>query len=213
MNSLLFEIYIPYDVSLLAPIQKLAVKFGPWIQREGYYASFRLKDLNEVIALTKQNITFNEEEVNTLINFCPPLKEKVNMFGDKGISGLKVSDYPEYYECIEWRKDIDGVPNETKTIIPRANVDAVGFACNEIGIERTVKHSCVAEHVCRKLGVTRFFRENSGTFDFPKYFGSRGFFFKTTYYPLKILSEKGFINYDKKGKVTVLKEYTVQTKI
>lgn len=210
-TPVLFELNIPYNKTILLPIQKLAVKFGPWEKdKKSYKAIFYLKDLNKVLALTKQKIEFDITDIQVMAAYCPPLSETIPIYGDKGIDSIKITEFPKYFEVIEHRKQENGLIKTLRHEIPRSNVDAVGEIINEIPIGVLRTHKWLAEKVCRKLNIQRFFREND-TFDFQKYFGDRSTIMKLTYWPLKILHAQEIINYHKNGTFERKKDYVIQT--
>lgn len=86
----------------------------------------------------------------------------------------------------------------------------------ELDQDESITTPVLAEKLMTRLKITRFHRE-SGSFDWSKFFGTRGAerdkgYFVYLYYPLKCLHAEGAINYKGSERVTKLKDdFHIQT--
>ncbi|MEK6885316.1 MAG: hypothetical protein AABY22_37135, partial [Nanoarchaeota archaeon] len=85
--------------------------------------------------------------------------------------------------------------------IPKENVLINWEVIRGYPKDQWVKIRTQAEHVCRRMGFDRIFRD-SGTFDWSKFIGlHRKGHLPYVYYPVKILAHMGVIDYSKVGKI------------
>lgn len=138
-------------------------------------------------------------------------KEEVPIPKFKGKDFIEIVEYPKIYQIVEHRKVEDPETEEIMVKTLKHNVDKaiVDKIRKEVIVHmpmyKKLKVRTYAEKVCNVLGITRFNRPDSNSFNFPMLFGNRSSYFRIVYYPLKVFQWKGEIIHHKDGAVERIK--------
>lgn len=143
--------------------------------------------------------------------FHPESKIDVNIESWKGKSGIQIIEYPEYFDCIEFRKhDEFNEPKELHHKLYKTAFNSVYKAFQSIKIGDRYKTSDFAEiwarinHIWENADGNKII-DNNG-FNFANISGCRQTYFEF-YYSIKVL-EKHYlaVRYEKAGYITKIKE-------
>lgn len=167
---------------------------------------FPLDNLGKVMAVLGKQIEFDEKEAEQVLNLCPPLKERIDLPEWKGKGRIEVEREADTYIITEYRKveNNDGTISikEVKHEIPRQNVDVLWEVMQRYPKGKRVKGiETVACHVCEQLGITRFHRPETNTWDKEKLFGARKAYYSYFYLPTKVLVHMNLIIHHKNGDI------------
>lgn len=177
--------------------------------KKKYIWVFSVKDIEEVVGILGKPVTFEfqRENINKLIELCPPLKERIEMDRWKGKGEYSFVEEPDIFLVGEWQKNPKtGKPEQAWISIPKENIIINWEIIKGYQKDEWVKIRTQAEHVCRRLGFDKVFRD-SGTFDWSKFTGlHRKGHLPYVYYPIKILAHLGVISYSKVGKIKRISE-------
>ena len=203
---LLFRIELPYDRTIYKPLKDA----GGWYfydkEKKLYVWTFPLSSLPQVLAALGRKIEFDEQEASLALKYCPPLAEKVSVPPWKGEGFIDIYEGPDVFTILT----VVGKEPQTYTI-PKENVKAAWEVIRKYPLNKPVKSRTVAEHICRLLNLTRFFRQ-TGTFDWQKFFGARRDYYHYFYLPVKVLEHYyGAVKHHRKGAVERLTD-TLPTK-
>ena len=194
--KLFFKILLPFNRTWYPKLKELG---GFYVRtKDGYLWSFPINVLPKVIAVIGEPIEVNRDEVSTILDYCPQLKEKVEVEPVKGTGKLEIHELPDVYEiCTIIGKE------EQIYRIPKENVLVAWEVMLTYKIGERVPSRKVAEEICRKLGLRGFFRRvgDREYFDWAKFFGSRREYYHYFYLPIKVLEYKGKVIHHKKGEV------------
>lgn len=179
---------------------------------------FPLENIEKVSAILGKPIEFVEADLDAVKARMPTPRENVDVPEFKGKSGFEViAEGPKVYVVREWRKvekeNMEIKVEEIRHEVPIENVRALREALESLDERRYKNHKIptrrVAEQVCKVLGITRFNREKSGSFDFEKFQGTRKDLFAILYYPIKVLASPQLqeIIHHKNGYITKLQDY------
>lgn len=207
--NLLFQIELDYQTTPYVILKEKAVYIAYDKQEKKFLWLFYLRDLNIISGIIGKPITFETQEQNIkrLIELCPPLKEKINLDQYKGVGEYTFVEQPEIFEVGEWQKDPKtGQPKQSWQRIPKEIILVNWEIIKDYPFGKWVKIRTQAEHVCRRLGFDKLFRD-SGTFDWVKFTGMhRKGHLPYVYYPIKILAHLGVIEYSRIGKIKKIKD-------
>ena len=215
--TLSFVIELDYLLHQFSPLVDKAI-YHYYNHSTGKYVwVFYVKDMDFVIKEIGKSLSFEEaqEDILSVIQLCPPLKERINTEQWKGKGEINVIETPEVFLVGEWQKDPEtGIPKQTFQTVSKQNVLALWEVIKTYPIGKFIKVRTISEHLCISLKFDRFFRD-TGTFSWQLWWGShRSGYLPYAYYPAKVLGYLGVIEYSKAGKIKRLKEeLTFQTKI
>jgi len=143
-------------------------------------------------------------------DFHPELKATVAMEGWKGKSGIKIKQYPIYFECIEWRKtDPDHEAKKVSNKIDKEHFYNFVKALEKLDVGARYKTKEVAQiwarlnEVWKNAHGRRVF--DADGFNFANIAGCRTTYMNF-YYPVKIAEFYKLVKYEKRGYITRLKE-------
>jgi len=202
-SSLFFGVNLKFDLSINVMLKGVATfsMWDPGLKR--YLFIFPINKLDEVIKVTGQDVNFDDEKDNILeiLQHSPTLKKDVELDKYKTTGYLHIQRFPKLFiiNTVISKKD--------RTFkIPLESAKAAWRAVRyyQIGVPVHAKKK-LSEKWCKEMGITRFNRPDSGSYDSNKFSGTRKDYFKF-YYPLKILQSDKAISYSKTGMVTRLKE-------
>jgi len=210
-GTIRFEIHTDYERTKRERLEALAVNsyYSKYLKK--YVWVFRLGDLKQVEKLMGDALEFNEADVVSLKSRCPVLSESVNIKNEKGRGYIVISTEPGSF-ILEWpqRKE----PQRTK--VSFEFVKALWGVISKQPLGVRVKTMTVAANHCVSLGITRFHRYNSNTFDKDKFKGTRKDYLKF-YFALKVLEAQGAIKYHRSARQSgvsrLVESWSVQTKI
>lgn len=209
VTDLMFKIELDYQLHQFMPLACEAKHhiYNPDTKR--YEWIFSVKDVDEVAKILAKVISFEgvEKDIQKAISLCPPLKARIESERWKGKGETTITEEPDVFVIGEWQKDPKtGKPSQAFHSIPKQIVRANWEVIKKQPLDKFVKIRTIAEHLGRSLGFKRFFREND-TFDWEKWIGAhRKAHLPYCYYPIKILSHYGAIEYSRVGKVKRIKE-------
>lgn len=145
--------------------------------------------------------------------FYPEMKATVNLKQYKGISGLEIRRFPNYFQTIEHRKKENG-DGEIEIVvekhkISRENIEPLIKAIGRLELKKKYKTRYVAQEYLKMADIWedskgRKFFDDKG-FNFEMFFGSRSIYTPFNIM-LKILNYFDYIHYYKSGCVERLKE-------
>jgi hypothetical protein len=194
--ELLFRIKLPWQQTTFQQLKLLAVSYkwdneGVWV-----FSIDDLKDIEKIIG-KEIKIPGYKEQGN---------KQELIVPNFKGKDSIELIENPTTYIIIEHRKiekaDDTTEIKELKHEVSRALVDIIW---NNIifkqPLNKPIKTSTVSENICRLLCLDRFFRDDTLSFDFPKFFGNRKDYYTYFYLPMKVLSYQKKIKHHKSGMV------------
>ena len=208
-GEILFQLELDYLTTSFPSLAEKSIHIYYDYSKKKYMWIFNFEDIGEVVKILGKPVTFEEKEgeINKLISLCPPLEEKVVMDRWKGKGEYTFIEEPDIFVVGEWQKDpTTGRPKQAWIRIPKENVMVNWEIIKKYPANEWVKMRTQAEHVCRKLGFDKLFRE-SGTFDWSKFTGlHRKGHLPYVYYPIKILANIGVIEYSKVGKIKRVRE-------
>ena len=199
--KLFFAIDLKFDLTANEQLKELSA-LKMWDRGlEKYFYVFSIESLNEVIALTGKEISFEEQkkEIINLIQYCPSLKQEIITKKYKGEGYLYIQRFPKIFRVktvMRKQEQVFDIPVET--------VKATWRALLRYPAHFKIKSKKLAERWCEELKITRFNRQ-TGSFDGDKCYGQRKTYF-LYYYSLKVLQELGLINYSKNGIVERIKD-------
>lgn len=203
----IFGIKTGYLQTNFEPLRKLAWRYV-WDSGQGKGIwFFPISAKKEVEAILGDAIVIEGEELNQKSVYPNVIEKGKGFFSILGKSMDWDSD-------IETKRPIDcfviegtvGDKKVAKKTISFERVRTIWKVINEgfkIGDSRSSKW--VAEKFCDEVGVTRFNREKSGTFDRDKIWAVRDDWFKI-YYALKVLDTYGVVKYRGSRFVTKLRD-------
>tara|TARA_Y100000034_G_scaffold25708_1_gene30490 strand:+ start:22237 stop:22710 length:474 start_codon:yes stop_codon:yes gene_type:complete len=125
---------------------------------------------------------------------APPVydDEIIYVKGWKGKSGLRIREKPSSFIIIEYRKDGErGFVEQKKTLITRTSVEILWDILRCLKQGKRLPPSYVFER------IMDYYKINSTAKEF---YGTRNFYFKLFYYPIKVLEAKGCVHHDKNGR-------------
>jgi len=208
-GKLVCRLELDYINVAYPPLANLCVHKEYDKEKKKYIWDFYAKDLNGVVRILGKPITFENEaaQVEKIVGLCPPIKSKIEAERYKGIGETTFVEEPEIFLIGEWQKDPKtGIPKQSWQRIPKEMVLVNWGIVQEYPLNKWVKIKTQAEHVCRRLGFDKLFRD-SGTFDWSKFSGlHRKGHLPYCYYPVKILARLGVIEYSKIGKLKRIKD-------
>lgn len=192
-------------------IKKAAYKYWD-TNKKRYVWVFSTKDIEDVVGILGKPVTFESQKdnINKLIELCPPLKEKIMMDRWKGKGEYSFVEEPDVFLVGEWQKNpTTGRPEQAWISIPKENILINWEIIQGYPKNHWVKIRTQAEHVCRRMGFDRMFRD-SDTFDWSKFMGlHRKGHLPYVYYPVKVLAYLGVIAYSKRGQLKRIEENLV----
>ena len=158
------------------------------------------KSLSSIIMENKVNI----ETIKQLQKENLELKEKlrkISIEGWKGKDKLKIDKIGTEWHILEHRKDKEtGEVGNITTIIPEQNVINVWEIIKKrVNLFEKTKYREVIHDLILKNNLSLSIDEFNGG-------KNRGNYFKTYYFPIKILENKGFIKYSGRGGITRLRQ-------
>lgn len=191
----LIQIETPYLRTGFKNLHKLASSYK-WNGTKGVW-TFPKKRKNEV-----------EQILGEPIELPNSKSKEVELQTERKGKGFFIiqSETPDFY------KIYTTIGNKKTALIdvPKASVLAVWKIIKKYDEIETPK---LAEQLMNYLGITRFNRE-SGSFDYPKFFGNRKDYFKLLYYPLKVLDALGIIRYRGSKQIRKLQnKFDIQIKL
>lgn len=204
MGRLLFEIETPYLRTGYERLRDMAVRHK-WLSGKNRTRwLFRLEQLESVSAVLGERPSFERRHLEALA----PSEVEVPIESWKGESGFTVSVLPKIFRVVEHRKPAPGEPpKEVCHDVPHSNVAAAWEAVSKYPKGQRVKTRTVAWRICDTLRVADRFSRDSGSFDFAKFFGSRGSgYFPYFYYPMKVLDHYRVVKHHKSGYVERLSD-------
>lgn len=173
---------------------------------------FPIERIKEVEAILGKPIEFQEGQCKVVESRTPCAREETDVPEFKGKSGIVVEDFERIFVVTEYRK----VENEEGQIevklirheVPLENVNVLRQALQSIDETRfkdgRIPPRRIQEKTLQLLGIDRFNRSETGTFDGDKFFGARTDYGHYYYYPLKVLVYKGEVIHHKRGGITKL---------
>lgn len=189
--GLFFKIVLPYRRTWYGALKDLG----------GYYYKtrtgkllwvFPITKLPDVIAVIGESVEINEEEAKIVLDYCPPLREKMKLEKVKG------EGYVEIHELADVFRIYTVVGKEEQVYeIPKENVLVAWKVMLTHSKGEKVPSRKVAEEICRELGLWSFFRGQR--FNWEEFFGSRREYYHYFYLPIKVLEQKGLIMHHKRG--------------
>ena len=203
-GEILFGLELDFLTTQFQSLIKRAV-YKYWDpNKKKYMWVFSVKDVEEISGILGKPITFEAQKnnIDKLIDLCPPLKERILMDRWKGKGEYSFVEEPEVFLVGEWQKNPrTGKPEQAWISIPKKNVLINWEVIKGYPKDQWVRIRTQAEHVCRRMGFDRVFRD-SGTFDWSKFTGlHRKGHLPYVYYPVKVLAHLGVISYSKVGKL------------
>lgn len=195
-GQILFQIEIPYEHEHYYRLKNLCV--GEIIKTGNgkYIWTFKIQNIEDVIKTLNKQITFNKEDAEAIISRVNIVSKKIELPEFKGKSGYEVIAFPKIYKIIEYRKieEDDGIKTKELThTIPVENVKALWDVMKKYPVGKEIQTSTVAENYCEKIGISKYYAHQSGSFCFRTFFGSRTKGYFPFYYSLKVLQYYGVI--------------------
>jgi len=170
--------------------------------------TFPLNNLRRAIALLGHTIEIDPNDLKLLSNYAPPIGPGFSVPRYKSKGFVRITKAPKVYVI----KTL--INKEEKTyLVPIENVQAAANVITSYKKFTKVKSSTVAERIIRELGIIRFDRLVSGTFDWAKFFGNRKDYYNYFYLPMKVLEAKHFIKHHKNGRVERVKDEFTENEI
>lgn len=192
-----FRIALPYNRTTFDALNKLCVK-NYWDQgRKEAVWFFRTDSLEQV-----EQIVGNPIHIQGWAEY----KQKMNVERVKGKGEYRVLEFPDYFEVTEWQKDDKGVSKPHQLQVPKSEVKLFWNIMLKYPKEKEIKGITIQEHMCNALGIDRYNRLDTATFDKAKFFGDRSAYRKYYLYPVKICKKLGLITHSKIGKVARIAE-------
>ena len=195
--KLFFGIDLKFDLTLNEVLQNLSA-LKVWDKGlQKYLYIFPIEKLDEVIALTGKQISFEDEkeEIINIIHHSPSLKEEMVTEKFKGKGFVYIQKFPKMFRVkTVMRKE------EQTFDIPIETVIKMWSSIKKFKLNEKIRTSDVAEEQIKRLGINRYHKE-TGYFQFNKLFGSRHDYFYLIYYPLKVLQHYRVIKYYKEGAI------------
>lgn len=197
----LVEIRADFNKTTFPRLKELSVNYAWDERRQEAVWTFPQAQLSEALSIIGKPISLPEEELLGLVPYCPSVAEQLNIDIEKGVGEITITETPTYFLCTHQQNG-----KNVSFEVPKENVRVAWEVIWKQPLFKEVKTSTVAKNIIEALGITRFHRPESGTFNFAFFFGSRKDYFTYLYFPLKILVAKGYVRHDKKGSVTRLTE-------
>jgi len=206
--QLYFGINLPWQQTSYEQLRNIGL---PIKNEDGtYHWKFHISNLKKVIELIGKPITLKPEIIKELQQYAPPTAETFNGEKYKGKGYFQIiHKSPKLYiiETVIRKKVI-------KKTIPIENIILAWNMIKKYPLHKEVKGTTIQKNICWELGLTRFFRRDTNTFDHHKFFGNRTDYFTYFYYPIKILECLNAIKHKKTGQIIrTAKEIKIQTKI
>jgi len=190
-----FSILLPYLMTEYEQLKPLAIATVKEGTRYRWY--FNWEDFESVAKLVGKDIEFEKGEIESMLEMSPAMKRAIKTDRYKGTGKFE----------IKWRSPkiyiIETIINK-KVVQKKIPVEAIQTAWDVMRnypINKPIKTRTVAERICDLLGIDRFNREESGTFDFAKFFGERADYYRYFYAPIKVLEAEGVVLHHKDGRV------------
>jgi len=194
----------------MEPLNQVCLNYKWDKERRKFTWIFPIGVYQYVTSVVGKTIKFNKEDVEVVNQKFH--SEGVQGEKWKGKGSFQLFEFPKIYQIIEFKKNNEGKPQETKTDVDKENVKVAFEVLSEYPLGKYVKSRTIAANICFKLKIDRFNRE-TGSFDWAKFFGNRNDYFRYFYYPIKILDYKGVVAYHKRGMVKrMVDKFEVQTK-
>jgi hypothetical protein len=200
-----FSIELPYVQTEYSLLKGMAVEVKN-LGHSRFLWTFRAEDIEKVIKTLGKPI---ECDLTPLIPYAPAMKEVVEDKSRKKGKGYFIVTFrsPKIY-IIE---TIINAKTVTKRI-PTESIKAAWLVMKKYPIGKPIQTSTVAENICKELGITRFNRPDSHTWDFAKFFGSRAEYYKYFYAPIKVLqAEKAIIHHTDGHVERIAEHWELQT--
>ena len=157
-----------------------------------------MKEIKEYLSNNRCGKGCNNDELIILIK--NHIKRNINLYGWKGKDKITISKIGTEWHVIEHRKDKEtNEIGQIETIIPEQNVvnvyEIIKARC---GLFEKTKYREVAHDLILKNNLSLSLDEFNGG-------KNRKNYFKTYYYPIKILEDRAFIKYSSRGGITRLR--------
>jgi hypothetical protein len=156
-----------------------------------------------------------EKTLKTVLNvynkFHPETKVALEIEGWKGKSGVQIIAHPEYFECIEFRKQAPGEePKKVINKVYKKDFNDFLVVLGKLELNKRYATREVAEIWCRTNHIWNNYHgrkifDNQTGFNFANVAGCRSSYMRF-YYPIKICEYYKLIKYEKRGFITRLKE-------
>lgn len=207
-----FSVDLPYEVTCYEPLKALA-KNHEWMKsKKKTRWTFHLIHLPEVIALLGKPIEFSLDSKNMelILDHCPNLEEEIYMRRYKGKGNITVrrgqkaleKDGPEIdVFIVTWQMR----KKPSRHYIPIETVYRLWNVINRYDLNDEVPTHLCCEHYCKEMGIVRFNRAKSGSFDFQKFFGDRKAYYKW-YGAMKVLQHYRMVQHKRSGYIIRLAE-------
>jgi len=206
--DLRFSMSLPYMITEYEALKKLAV--GLISTSEGYEWTFKVKDVEKVVKVLGKKVVFDEQDAKTIKEYSPLVSQTVYQGAYKGAGKFEVVYRSPKLFIIETIINKKVVKKE----VPVENIEVAWKVMKRYGFKRKIRSRTVAENIVGELGITRFNRLESKSFDWEKFFGCRSDYFKYFYAPIKVLEAEGVIIHYKDGKVErITDNFSLQTQI
>lgn len=191
--EILFKIEMLYNRTLYKPLIDLAVKENYNYKTKIYEWCFNISDLKKVLAILGKNIEFNKDDINELIIRCPGFKTQVKRGSTYGTGFVKVTlndpISPTGFIVTTVR---DKKPENMN--VPLETVEALWRVMLKYPKNKKILTHTVAENFCKEVGITRFNRKDTGTFDWEKFSGCRMAYLRL-YPAIKVLQSDGAVEH------------------
>lgn len=183
-----------------------------WVDKQCIW-TFPLKHIRKVENLLGKPIEFDKTHLISYLKKRMPLQSEqasTPEFKGKGEIVITLLDELKKYEIVEYRKVENGNDEieikELRHMLPMGLVECMKDVLSELDENRYKNHkiSCraLAQKMTEKLHIDRFNREDTGSFDWNKFFGSRRDYYNFYYLPLKVLAHKNMVIHHKNGKIS-----------
>jgi len=201
--DLLFGIRPGYLITEYEPLRRLAVSITK--QRDGDYLwIFRVQDMGKITALLGKVPTFTADDTQVFRAYNPLLSQTVpDKSRKKGEGKFEIIHKAPKLLIIETFEN----KRTVHVRVPTDNVQMLWEVMKGYPLNKAIQSMTVARNVLEKLGITRFHRPNTQTFDEQKFFGARKDYKGYFYYPAKVLQSQEVIRHDPNGLVERIAEH------
>jgi len=196
--KLYFKIKLPFNKTWYRGLKDAGGFYVKDRNSDNYIWTFPIESLPKVVSVIGKPIEVSEEDLKVALDYCPLIKEQVEIEPVKGKGKLEIYELPDVYEIVT----VIGKEEQVYRI-PKENVLTAWSILLKYPMNVKVKSRDVAEEICKALGIRRYFRRigDREFFDWEKFFGSRGDYYRYFYLPIKVLEAKGLIVHHKRGEV------------
>lgn len=195
-----FFIDLPFEISRYPPLKNLAVHYEWNPDTKTTRWEFYVVNMPEVIAVLGVPIQFDMKEgsVAMVLSHCPNLVEEIKMGRYKGTGYIHIKRDPDEPNVFLVEFPMRKHPTTTK--VPIEAIERLWNTIVKFPKGEKVRSKLSWELWCKEIGVIRYNRTTSGSFDQQKFFGDRTTYARW-YGAVKVLQHYRLVEHDRSGKI------------